>query len=68
MCHRGAFKEDINEKYIICKIADNGVKNVVYDCEKLKTEREKVLKDFNKINNTKYNELLKLIEYHYFTG
>ena len=32
-----------------------------------KKEREKVLKDFNKINNTKYNELLKAIEYHYYS-
>ena len=30
-------------------------------------EREKVLKDLNKINNTKYNELLKAIEYHYYS-
>ena len=41
MCHRGAFKEDINEKYIICKIADNGVKNVVYDCENWKQKEKK---------------------------
>ena len=33
----------------------------------MKTEREKVLKDLKKINNTKYNELLKAIEYHYYS-
>ena len=67
MCHRGSFREDINEKCILCKIADNGIKHVVNEYEKLKKEREKVLKDLNKINNTKYNELLKAIEYHYYS-
>ena len=33
----------------------------------MKTEREKVLKYLNKINNTKNNELLKAIEYHYYS-
>ena len=33
----------------------------------MKKEREKILKDLNKINNTKYNELLKAIEYHYYS-
>ena len=51
----------------VCKIADNGIKHVVNECEKLKTEREKVLKYLNKINNTKNNELLKAIEYHYYS-
>ena len=37
------------------------------ECEKLKKEREKVLKYLNKINNTKYNELLKAIKYHYYS-
>ena len=28
MCHRGSFREDINEKCILCKNADNGIKHV----------------------------------------
>ena len=64
MCLRGSSREDINWKCILCKIADNGIKHT---CEKLKIEREKVLKDLNKINNTEYNELLKAIKYHYYS-
>ena len=39
MCHRGSFREDINKKCILCKNADNGIKHVINEYEKLKTER-----------------------------
>ena len=66
MCHRGAFREDINEKYILCKKTDNGIKHVINKCEKLKSERNILLGGFNEINNIIYKELLKAIEYHYY--
>ena len=46
---------------MLCKIEDNRIKHVVNEWEKMKTEREKVLKDLNKINNNKYNKFLKAI-------
>ena len=67
MCHRGSFREDINAKCILCKNADNGIKHVINECEKLKTERNILLGELNEINNTKYEELLKAIEYHYYS-
>ena len=67
MCHRGSFREDINKKCILCKNADNGIKHVINECEKLKIERNILLGELNEINNTKYEELLKAIEYHYYS-
>ena len=40
---------------------------MINEYEKLKKVREKVLTNLNKINSTKYNELLKAIEYHYYS-
>jgi len=67
MCHRGSFIEDINKKCILCKDADNGIKNVANECKELKREREIVLIELNHINNTYYNKLLISIEYHYYS-
>ena len=67
MCHRGSFREDINKKCILCKNADNGIKHVINECEKLKTERNILLGELNKINNINYEELLKAIKYHYYS-
>ena len=36
------------------KNVDNGIKHVVNECENLKGEREIVLNELNKINNTNY--------------
>ena len=67
MCHRGSFRNDINKKCVLCKDADNGLKHVVNECAKLKNERKQLLKDLNNINNRKDNELLKAIEFHYYS-
>ena len=67
MCHRGSFREDINKKWILCKNADNGIKHVIDEWEKLKTERNILLGEINEITNTNYEELLKSIEYHYYS-
>ena len=29
MCHRGSFREDIYEKCILCKNADNGIEHII---------------------------------------
>ena len=47
--------------------ADNGIKHVINECEKLKTERNILLGELNEINNTNFEELLKAIEYHYYS-
>ena len=44
-----------------------GIKHVINECEKLKIERNILLGELNEINNTKYEELLKAIEYHYYS-
>ena len=40
---------------------------MVNECVKLKNEREKLLKDLNNINNRIDTELLKAIEFHYYS-
>ena len=67
MCHRGAFRKDINKKCVFCKNKDNGMKHVINECTKLKNERENLLKELNRINKRKDKELLTAIEYHYYS-
>ena len=67
MCHRGSFRDDIYKKYVLCKDADNGLIHVVNECAKLKNERKQLLKDLNNINKRKDNELLNVIEFHYYS-
>ena len=60
---------NINQGFIsklIHRNADNRIKHVINECEKLKTERNILLGELNEINNTKYEELLKAIEYQYY--
>ena len=64
MCHRGSFREDINEKCILYGYPENSIEHVVNDCKKLSRERRKLLEELNKIDNNNYKELLKAIEYH----
>ena len=67
MCHRGSFREDIHQKCIFFKDADNGIKYLINECAKLKLQRNILLGELNEINNTYYEELLKAIEYHYYS-
>ncbi len=62
MCHRGSFREDINEKCIPCKYPEKSIEHVVNDCKKLCRERRKLLEELNKIDNTNYKKLLKAIK------
>ena len=41
MCHRGAFREDINKKCVLCKTEDNGIEHVTNNCIKFKKERKR---------------------------
>ena len=61
MCHRGSFREDINEKCILCEYPENSIKHVLNKCKKLSRERRKLSEELNKIDNTNYKELLKLL-------
>ena len=40
MCHRGAFREDINEKYLLCEKEDNGIEHVINNCKKIKKRKK----------------------------
>ena len=54
MCHRGAFRNDIFEKCVLCKTEDNATNN----CIKLKKEREEII---NKLNNLDVNIKNKIL-------
>ena len=68
MCHRGAFREDINEKCLFCKTEDNGIEHVTNNCIRFKKAREEIIKKLNKLDaNTKNKTLLEIIEYYYYS-
>ena len=67
MCHRGSFREDIYEKCILCKDANNGFIHVVNECKCLEEERKELINKLQYINTTWGNNLLREIEYHYYS-
>ena len=67
MCHRGSFREDIYEKCILCKDANNGFEHVVNECKCLEEERKELINKLQYINNTWGTNLLREIEYHYYS-
>ena len=68
MCHRGSFRDDINKKCILCKVADNGIEHVINNCKKLEKERNELITELNKLDaETKNKTLLKAIEYYYYS-
>ena len=67
MCHRGAFRNDINEKCVFCEIENNGIEHVTNNCIEFKKEREEIIKKLNNLDaNTKNKTLLEIIEYYYY--
>ena len=67
MCHRRAFREDINEKCVFCKTEDNGIEHITNNCIKFKKEREEIIKKLNNLDaNIKNKILLEKIEYNYY--
>ena len=67
MCHRGSFREDIYEKCILCKDANNGFIHVVNECKCLEEERKELINKLQYINNTWGTNLLREIEYYYYS-
>ena len=66
MCHRGAFRKDINEKCLLCEKEDNGIEHIINNCKKLSKERNELITELNKLDaETKNKTLLKAIEYYY---
>ena len=43
MCHRGCFREDIFQKYILCKKENNAIKHVINECIELIELRYKLI-------------------------
>ena len=65
---RGAFRNDINDKCILCKNIDNSQEHVVNDCAKTKKLRAKLTKELNDLDNaTKNKTLLDSIFYWYYS-
>ena len=67
MCHRGFFREDIFEKYILCKKENNEIKYINNEYIVLKELRDNLINELNilikkidKLNN------LEKIEYFYY--
>ena len=61
---RGAFRKDINDKFILCKNCDNSQEYVINDCVKTEKLRTKLTKEFNDLDNsTKIKRLLDFIFY-----
>ena len=50
MCHRGAFRKDINEKCLLCETEDNGIEHVINNCKKLKKKRNELINELNKLD------------------
>ena len=65
---RGAFRNDINDKCILCKNSDNSQEHVVNECAKTENLRAKLIKELNDLDNaTKNNTLLDSIFYWYYS-
>ena len=65
---RDAFREDINDKCILCKNCDNSQEHVINDCAKTEKLRKKLTKELNVLDNaTKNKTLLDSIFYWYYS-
>ena len=54
-------------KCILCKDANNGFIHVVNECKCLEEERKELINKLQYINNTWGTNLLREIEYHYYS-
>ena len=65
---RGAFRNDINDKCILCKNCDNSQEHVINECGKTEKLRTKLIKELNDLDNaTKNKTLLDSIFYWYYS-
>ena len=68
MLHRGAFREDINKKCLLCEKNNNGIEHVINECEKLEKERKNLIVELIKLDDKIKNQtLLESIEYFYYS-
>lgn len=68
MCHKGAFREDINKKCLLCEKDNNGIEHVINECEKLEEERKNLIVELNKLDDKIKNKTLhESIEYFYYS-
>ena len=65
---RGDFRNDINDKCILCKDSNNSQEHIVNECAKTKKLRAKLTKELNDLDNaTKNKTLLESIFYWYYS-
>ena len=65
---RGAFRNDINDKCILCKNSENSQEHVVNECAKTEKLRARLIKELNDLDNaTKNKTLLDSIFYWYYS-
>ena len=65
---RGAIRNDINDKCILCKDSNNSQEHIVNECAKTKKLRAKLTKELNDLDNaTKNKTLLESIFYWYYS-
>ena len=65
---RSAFRNDINDKCILCKDSNNSQEHIVNECAKTKKLRAKLTKELNDLDNaTKNKILLESIFYWYYS-
>ena len=68
MCHRGYLREDIYNKYLLCKKEDNNIKHVINECEIMKELRNKLKNELEGLDRKIINlNLLESIEYFYYS-
>ena len=64
MCHRLAFRKDINKKCLLYEKNNNGKKLAINKCEKLEKERKNLIVELNTLDDKIRNKtLLESIEY-----
>ena len=65
---RGTFRNEINDKCILCKNSDNYQEHVINECAKTKKLRTKLSKELNDLDNaTKNKTLLDSIFHLYYS-
>ena len=65
---RGAFRNDINDKCILCKDSDNSQEHAANECVKTEKLRTKLTKDLNDLDNaTKNKTILDSIFYWHYS-
>ena len=68
MGHKGDFREDINEKWLLCEKDNNRIEHVINEFEKLEKERKNLIIELSKLDDKIRNKtLLESIEHFYYS-